>query len=81
MKWIDARQKYPNTWVLFEAIESYSVEGQRIVKDLSIIDAYEDGEEAFQKYAIIHKKEPARELYIFHTKHEELDIKERMLVR
>lgn len=40
MKWNDARQKYPTTWVLFEAMESYSVEGQRIVKDLSIIDAF-----------------------------------------
>jgi hypothetical protein len=78
MKWQDVRERYPDTWILFEAMDAYSTDGQRVVNNLSIIDTFTDGQEALQKYALIHKKEPIRELYVYHTKNHNLDIKERM---
>ena len=31
MKWSEARKNYPNKWLLFEAIEAYSIDSQRVV--------------------------------------------------
>ena len=48
MKWEEARNIYANKWILFEAIEAYSKEGKRIVEELSVINAYEEGKEALK---------------------------------
>ncbi|MBW9171239.1 hypothetical protein K2F43_08480 [Clostridium estertheticum] len=76
MKWDDARSIYINKWILFEAIEAYSKDGKRIVQDLSVINSYKEGKEALKKYAEKHKKDKSREMYVYHTKHENLFIEE-----
>lgn len=77
MKWEDARNIYINKWILFEAIEAYSKDGKRIVQDLSVINSYQEGKEALKEYSEKHKKDKSREMYVYHTKHENLFIEER----
>ena len=77
MKWSEARIIYPNKWLLFEAIEAYSKGGKRIVEEISIINSYDDGKQALKAYAEKHKKDKSREMYVYHTKNEELSIAER----
>lgn len=77
MKWNEARNLYPNKWLLFEAIEAYSANGKRIVDELSVINVYDEGKEALKEYAEKHKKDKSREMYVYHTKNEKLRIEER----
>lgn len=77
MKWNEARNIYPNKWLLFEAIEAYSEEGKRIVEEISVINAYDQGKDALKEYADKHKKDKSREMYVYSTKNEELFIEER----
>jgi hypothetical protein len=77
MKWNEARNIYPNKWLLFEAIEVYSEKGKRIVEELSVINAYDNGRDALKEYADKHKKDKSREMYVYSTKNEELLIEER----
>ncbi|MDI3548255.1 MAG: hypothetical protein PWR10_1907 [Halanaerobiales bacterium] len=77
MKWEGLRKKHPDSWVLFEAVQAHSNEGKRIVEDLSVLDIFNDSEEAIKAYRKLHKKEPQRELYVAHTKKENLEIQER----
>lgn len=77
MKWDEARKIYPNKWLLFEAIEARSEDGKRIVDELSIINIYDNGKEALKEYAEKHRKDKSREMYVYHTKNEQLSIEER----
>ena len=77
MKWETVREKYPNSWVLFEAIEAHSDSGKRIVDKISVLDIFDDSSVALGVYKDIHKKEPERELYVAHTNKEKIDIIER----
>lgn len=77
MKWDEARRVYPNKWLLFEAIEASSDGGKRIVEELSVINVYDEGKEALKEYAEKHKKDKSREMYVYNTKNEKLNIEER----
>ena len=77
MKWSEARENYPNMWLLFEAIEAYSIDGQRVVEDISVINVFSEGREALKEYSEKHKREKRREMYVYHTKNEKLIIQER----
>ncbi|KAI3349490.1 hypothetical protein FDB55_09040 [Clostridium botulinum] len=77
MKWSEVRVLYKDTWILFEALKSHSENGNRIVEDLSVINYYSDGKTALREYAERHKKDKTREMYVYHTKHENLNIEER----
>ncbi|AJD29844.1 hypothetical protein AAGC94_02085 [Clostridium sporogenes] len=77
MKWEEARNIYVDKWILFEAIDAYSENGERIVKELSVINVYDEGKEALKEYAEKHKKNKSREMYVYHTKNKRLSIEER----
>jgi hypothetical protein len=77
MKWKGLREKYPDSWVLFEAVQAHSNEGKRIVDDLAVLDTFNDSDDAIRAYRDLHKKDPGRELYVAHTKKQELEIQER----
>lgn len=77
MKWYEARKIYANKWLLFEAIEARSEDGKRIVDELSVINVFDNGKEALKEYSEKHKKDKSREMYVYHTKNEELTIEER----
>jgi len=77
MKWDDIRTHYPHQWLLLEAIKAYSDSSKRILEDISVVDAFPDSEAAMRHYTILHSEHPMRELYVFHTDREQLNITER----
>lgn len=77
LKWSEAIKNYPNKWLLFEAIEAYSKDGQRVIEDISIINVFDEGRDALKEYSEKHKKDKSREMYVYHTKNKELIIEER----
>ncbi|WBW95203.1 hypothetical protein [Oceanirhabdus sp. W0125-5] len=77
MKWNEVREKYHNQWILIEALEADSKDGNRLIKDVSVINSYNDSKSALKEYAEKHKKNKSREMYVYHTKNQELVIKER----
>lgn len=77
MKWEEVRKIYADKWILFEAIEAHSKDGKRIIDDLSVINSYEEGKEALKEYADKHRKDKAREMYVYNTKNKQLLIEER----
>ena len=77
MRWEEIRQRYPDQWLLVEAIKADSVAGKRIVEQLSVVSEFPDSVVALKDYAQLHREAPERELYVLHTSRELLDITER----
>ncbi|TDO71133.1 hypothetical protein DFR79_1519 [Halanaerobium saccharolyticum] len=77
MKWKDIIDKYPDCWILLEAIEAHSDHGKRVVDKIAVLDKFNNSEEAMKAYRELHKKYPERELYVAHTKNKDLEIDER----
>lgn len=77
MKWNEARQHYPDTWLLIEAIQARSERNQRILDDLAVLNAYTDSVTAMKAYGKLHRASPQRELYVYHTGNEQITITER----
>ncbi len=77
MQWQDIREHYPNQWLLIEAIKAHTEDDKRVLDQLVVIGVFPDSPTALKGYQRLHKDEPGRELYVFHTSREKLDIKER----
>ncbi len=77
MQWQEIREHYPQQWLLIEAIKAHSEASKRILEQLAIVDTYPDSVSAMKDYARLHREAPGRELYVFHTSRETLDIVER----
>lgn len=77
MQWQEIRQHYPQQWLLLEAIEAHSEANKRILEQLAVIETFSDSVAAMKRYARLHHDAPDRELYVFHTGRETLDITER----
>lgn len=77
MVWKEIRQHYPQQWLLIEAITAHSKDNRRILEQLAVVDTFDDSISAMQRYAQLHHDAPQRELYVFHTSRETLDIPER----
>ena len=76
MIWNEVKKAYPSQWVLIEAIDATTEGENRIVKELSIIDTFEDdSKKAMDRYVELHKLHKEREYYVVHTQRSELDIK------
>lgn len=77
MKWDEIRLHYPHQWLLVEAIKAHSEDNKRILEDISVVGAYPDSVAAMKGYTQLHREAPGRELYVFHTDRQQLDITER----
>jgi hypothetical protein len=77
MKWQEVREQFPEQWLLVEATQAHSEEGKRIVDELNVINTFSDSLDAMHEYGELHQKDPWREYYVFHTKRETLEIRER----
>ncbi len=77
MQWQEIRSHYPDQWLLVEALQAHSENGKRILEQLAVVDPFEDSVAAMKGYTRLHRYEPQRELYVFDTDREELDILER----
>lgn len=76
MQWQDIRQHYPHQWLLVEALNARSSDGERIIEDMAVLETYSDGMTAMNGYRDLHRRDPNRELYVLHTDREELEITE-----
>jgi hypothetical protein len=77
MQWQEIRTRYPRQWLLVEALEARSESGNRILERLAVLDTFPDSASAMRSYARYHREAPERELYVFHTDRETLDLSER----
>jgi hypothetical protein len=77
MRWEEIRKHYPQQWLLVEAIKAHSELDRRILEQLAVIGVFPDSVSAMQSYTQLHRDAPARELYVFHTSREVLDVTER----
>ena len=77
MQWQEIRQHYPQQWLLVEAIKAHSELNRRILEQLAVVGAFPDSVTALKSYTQLHRESPERELYVFHTGREALDIPER----
>lgn len=77
MVWQEIRRHYPNQWLLVEAIKAHPEANKRILEQLAVVDTFRDSVDAMQSYTRLHRDDPQRELYVFHTSRETLDIGER----
>jgi hypothetical protein len=76
MKWQEIRAHYPQQWLLVEAIKAHSEVDQRILEQLAVIETFSDSVTALKHYQKLHHEAPARELYVFHSSREVLDVTE-----
>jgi hypothetical protein len=77
MNWDQIRIANPQQWLLVEATRAHSEGTQRVVEDMDIVERFPDSAKALQRYSQLHRQAPDRELYVFHTSRERLDITER----
>ena len=77
MQWQEIRDRYPHQWLLLEAIKARSEASRRVLETLAVVNAFADSASALKAYAALHREAPERELYVFHTSRESLDIAER----
>lgn len=77
MRWVDVRERYPDRWLVVEAIEAHSEGGQRIVDQLAVVEVCPDGAAAMHVYRHLHQLHPDREYYFVHTSRDELSATER----
>jgi hypothetical protein len=77
MQWTDIRTRYRDQWLLIEAMRAHSEGDKRHIEDIAVINSYPDSDSALRAYADLHRDSPSRELYVFHTSRETLDVTER----
>ncbi len=80
MLWEEIREKYVSCWLLIEALDARTECNKRILKQIAVIDTFEESNEALRAYLQLHKTSPERELYIVHTSRHTLDIEEQRWV-
>lgn len=77
MQWQEIRKHYPQQWLLIEAIKAHSDASRRVLEQLAVVGVFPDSASALKHYQQLHHEAPERELYVFHTSREVLDVVER----
>ena len=77
MQWQEIRDRYPDRWLLVEALAAHTESDNRILDQLDVVDTFSDSTSALRRYSQLHHEAPRRELYVLHTSRAILDITER----
>ena len=77
MQWQEIRNRYPQQWLLVEAIKAHSDANKRILDQLAVIATFSTSVLAMKSYATLHHDSPDRELYVFHTSRPAVEVTER----
>lgn len=72
--WDEVRHRYPNRWVLVEALQAETIQHLRDIQSMRVLNTFEDFQSAWMDYLTYHRPQPKRELYVLHTKREHLNI-------
>ena len=75
MNWQEIRKRHPHSWLVVEAFEAYTDNGQRVIPHLELIaDFGDDWQAAWERYKALHHADKQREYYMLHSDREALDI-------
>ncbi len=74
--WDQVRDIHRDRWVLIEATRAHSIDGRRIVEEVSVVRVADQSQSLLEEYLRLHRSDPARELYVYHTGRPTLDIGE-----
>lgn len=77
MHWPEIRERYPERWLIIEALEAHTEEDRRHLDHIAVVELCSDGPKAFSRYRQLHHHYPSREFYFVHTARKDLDIRER----
>lgn len=80
MDWELVREQFPDKLVLVEALSTVSKENVRTVEEMSIISTFDDNMEAWKAYKKVHKENPEKEVYVFHTAKEKPEVIEKFFI-
>lgn len=71
----EIRTQYPHSWLLVEAFDAHTENGQRIIPHLELIAVFnQDWDATWERYQSLHRADKNREYYILHSDREALDI-------
>ena len=76
MHWKEIKEKYPHSWLVIEAVKAHSETEKRVLDEISVINSYNDSQSALKEYKKLHNEKPGRELYVYHTSRDKVDINE-----
>ena len=75
MNWQELRSRYPDRWVLVEALDATTEHGNRIIGGLILVgDFGSSWAEAWTHYKAHHHADKQREYYVLHTANEVLEV-------
>ena len=77
MKWQEVREQFPETWVLIEPKNPRTIGQQRVFEQLDVLGQFSEVNAAWQAYHEIHDIAPMREMFVFHTDKESLEVRVR----
>ncbi|MDQ2088125.1 hypothetical protein RBH29_16990 [Herbivorax sp. ANBcel31] len=69
MKWEEVRKIYPNKFVKIQVLDSIVEGNKRYIKDVAVIQAYEDNQEATKE--LVRSKD---DILVYHTGNEKIEI-------
>ena len=80
MNWNDIRQLHPEQWLLLEVLEAESSAEIRYLKNLAVLERFDDSMTALRAYRELKKSSPARELLVLDTNRVDPTIQQRHYV-
>lgn len=81
MKWDEVRKRYPNSGVLVEALSAYSKENKRIITEMLVLEESNSPHVLWGKYKQLRSKYSNKEIYIFHTSKNQIEVEEQPFLR
>lgn len=79
MLWKEVQDQFPNKWVLLEVVKAHTLEGNRYIEEVVVVDRFDDSTTAMRQYSELHKRSPHREYCFFHTSRPNLIARERFI--
>lgn len=73
MKWSEARKTYPNKWIVFDSLKQHEENNKLIVEDIAIIEVFDDINDAFKYYRMLHRQDKSRQLSFDDTRKDRLE--------
>lgn len=73
MKWSEARKTYPNKWIVFDSLKQHEEDNKLIVEDIAIIEVFDDLNDAFKYYRMLHRQDKSRQVSFDDTRKDKLE--------
>ncbi|MBB6050220.1 hypothetical protein [Armatimonas rosea] len=76
MTWSEARQQFPNRWLVFEVMRGHRDAGYWLVDELAVLENTDTSAHVFRRYAELQRTYPGREFGFYHTSQEVISLEE-----